>query len=132
MFTHQNDLHIFKNSPKPTGLHIFKNSVFFFLKKKRKTLDFFPGLHVEYQIITSQDIKCMFSQVSWINHSVIWILNLKYVPSNFRYKRYFSLKLYYFNPSRPNSGRREKNELKLLFLHFFVVPQKKCENKKLT
>ena len=35
MFTHQNDLHIFKNSPKPTGLHIFKNSAFFvfFLKK---------------------------------------------------------------------------------------------------
>ena len=27
-----------------------------------------------------------------------------------------------FNPSRPNPGRREKNNLKVLFSHFFVVP----------
>ena len=28
------------------------------------------------------------------------------------------------NPSRPNSGRREKNLVKFLFSHFFLVPQK--------
>ena len=29
-----------------------------------------------------------------------------------------------FNPSRPDLGQREKINLKFLFSHFFVVPQK--------
>ena len=29
-----------------------------------------------------------------------------------------------FNPSRPNPGRREKKQVKFLFSHCFVVPQK--------
>ena len=28
------------------------------------------------------------------------------------------------NPSRPDAGRREKSKLKVIFSHFFVVPQK--------
>ena len=28
------------------------------------------------------------------------------------------------NPSRPDTGRREKSKLKVIFSHFFVVPQK--------
>ena len=44
-------------------------------------------------------------------------------------KRYFILEnlwetLQIFNPSRPKPLRREKINLKFLFLHFFVVPQK--------
>ena len=32
--------------------------------------------------------------------------------------------LIFLNPLRPNPGRREKNQLKFLFSHVFVVPQK--------
>ena len=40
-----------------------------------------------------------------------------------------SFSFFYFlsfpiNPSRPNPGRREKNVLKFLFSHFFVLPPK--------
>ena len=33
-------------------------------------------------------------------------------------------KLFFFNPSCPDPGQREKINLKFLFSHFFLVPQK--------
>ena len=77
-------------------------------------------LIIPYSVYYSTKIiDCLFMTLStylltfWVEF-VLFSMNKELSP-NFPF---------YINPSRPDPERREKNQLKFLFSHFFVVPEK--------
>ena len=70
--------------------------------------------------------------IIWYISFIIWYFT-RFVIQNLAKESYFILVkeqcpiayiVEFFNPSRPNPRKREKNQVKFLFSHFFVVLQK--------